>query len=100
MQTLTFNNSNFSRLRGGKNTSIRLGMKSLELAPVNLINNDTQESIEANIIDIRHVRFCRLGLSDAISDGFNCEEDLRKELEQCYEQPIDELAPLQLFDLN
>jgi len=102
MQKLTFNNSSFKRLRAGKSTTIRLGIKSFELAPVSLLNNETQESIKADIIEIRHVRFCRVGLSDAISDGFNCEEDLIQELERCYKQTIDELAPVTIvrFKVN
>ena len=94
MQILTFNNSNFSKLSSGKRTTVRLGMKSFELAPVMLINSETQQSVKADVIEIRNVRFCRLGLSDAISDGFNSEEDLRAELEHCYKQFIDEFAPV------
>lgn len=94
MQTLRFSNANFLKVKQGKSTTIRLGMKCMELEPVTLVNDDTQEEITAGIIEVRHVRFHRLGLLDAVADGFNSEGELRAELEHIYDREIEESDPV------
>ncbi|WP_085609557.1 ASCH domain-containing protein [Vibrio parahaemolyticus] len=90
-QTLKFTGSNFDRIHKGKTTTIRLGCKCFDLdKPVRLLNEDTNEEVAAQIIEVRHVRFFRLGLLDAVADGFNSEEELRAELERVYQKEVEE----------
>lgn len=88
MQNINFTLSNFTRFDLGKWTTIRLGQKDYSLGPVVLTCDEEQLERQAEIIEIRVVRFGDLGLSDAAADGFNTIEMLRSELQVAYKQFI------------
>ncbi len=88
MQNINFTLSNFTRFDLGKWTTIRLGQKDYNLGPVVLTCDEEQLERQAEIIEIRIVRFGDLGLSDAVADGFNTVEMLRHELQQVYRKFI------------
>lgn len=94
MQSINFNEKNFSSLLNGKKTSIRLGHKQFELGDVKLLCDEGSGELDSEIIEIRTVRFGDLGLSEAVMDGFNTIEALRHELENCYKRYISDYDPV------
>lgn len=94
MQCIKFSPDNFSSLSKGKTTTIRLGDKVFCLGDVKLLCIEEQKELDSEIIEIRLVRFGDLGLSDAVSDGFNTIEELRRELENCYKKLVSDFEPV------
>ncbi|MEF1204294.1 ASCH domain-containing protein [Photobacterium damselae] len=94
MQCINFSPKNFSCLSRGKTTTIRLGDKVFCLGPVKLLCSEESKELDSDIIEIKMVRFGDLGLSDAVSDGFNTIESLRRELENCYEKLVSDFEPV------
>lgn len=88
MQKLNFSNSNYHKLSQGKRTTIRLGSTSLTLGDVALTCDEIMHSTTAEITEVRIIRLSDLGLMDAVNDGFNSIEELRHELEKCYQKCV------------
>ena len=88
MQRLNFSASNYNKLSLGKRTTIRLGSTSLMLGDVALNCDELMTATMADITEVRTLRFSDLGLTDAVNDGFNSVEELRAELEHCYQKCV------------
>jgi hypothetical protein len=88
MQKLNFSKSNYQKLSQGKRTTIRLGSSSLTLGDVALTCDELMDGTTAEITEVRTIRLSDLGLMDAVNDGFNSVEELRVELESCYQKCV------------
>jgi hypothetical protein len=88
MQKLNFSKSNYQKLSHGKRTTIRLGSTSLTLGDVALNCDELMHSTTAEITEVRIIRLSDLGLIDAVNDGFNSIDELRIELENCYQKCV------------
>lgn len=101
---IKFTKSNFEKIRLGKRTTIRMGNTNYLLGPVLLglvIGNDSVfdisegrriqvcfDCLRAEIIEVRHTKFEKVTESDAKADGFDSVEELKAELENCYDCTI------------
>ncbi len=98
MQSLNFSKSNYEGIKRGKRTTIRLGAwPSMTLGPAAAECRSEMTACEVEITEIRQVRLRDLGLAEAVADGFNSKEELREELERCYEKCISGFEPVTVF---
>ena len=98
-QVINFTQSNFKMIGFGKRTTIRLGVKSINIGPASLVC-DGVGSIEVLVSEVRIVRFGDLGLLDAENDGFNSIEELRDELKRCYQTIISDYDVVTVIGFN
>ena len=97
---IDFSESNFNMLKQGKKTTVRLDEEEFSLGEALLVKVASKDVIRAEITEVRKVRFGDLGLSDAVADGFNSVSELRKELEKCYQKPINDYDVVNVVRFN
>ena len=88
MQQINFSKINYDKLSQGKCTTVVLGSASLTLGKAFLKTDEAIHGIAAEITEVRIVRLKDLGLTDAVSNGFNSIEELRRDLETCYQKCV------------
>lgn len=88
-ESINFTAENYRLLaNGSKKTTIRLGYKAYLVGKISITADYAQIGVSADVTEVRHIRFGDLGLMDAVNDGFNSIEALRRELQKCYQTLI------------
>ena len=88
IQYLRFSKSNFDKIRTGKRSTVRLRQRSYYPGAVTLHCPESGSSITAEILTVEHIAFGALTNAIIQRDGFNSLNDLKSELEHCYQQVL------------
>ena len=89
ISAINFNSRNFVKVvAGAKRTTIRLGDKTYSVGICAFMCDGVPVDNVGEITEIRKVRFGALGLSDAVEHGYNNLDELKAELESCYQRSI------------